>query len=93
LQLWPDPGLIVVESFAALMRGRIEAIGVADVLDAARAAETFPALSAGDLLHLAVAQRVGSHAVVSADRDFEGLLSGIERLDPADISLWIDRVT
>jgi uncharacterized protein len=92
LKLWPNPGLIVIESFAVLMRGRVEAVGVTDVLDAAHSAKPFAKLSARDLLHLAVAERLGSNGIVTADRDFAGLPT-IERLDPAAVSQWRDRVT
>jgi predicted nucleic acid-binding protein len=91
LKLWPDPGQIVVEQFELLMRSRTEAVGAGDVLAAARSANGFPGLSARDLLHLAVARRVGSSSIVTADRDFEGL-SGIERLDPSELPVWRDRV-
>jgi predicted nucleic acid-binding protein len=91
LKLWPDPGLTVVESFGVLMRGRVERVGARDVLTAARSATDFPRLSARDLLHLAVARRVGSDAIVTADRDFDKL-PVIERLDPGDVSGWRGRV-
>lgn len=42
LKLWPNPGLIVLQSFALVMHGRIESVGEMDVLDAARAADSSP---------------------------------------------------
>lgn len=92
LKLWPNPGLTLIESFEILMRGRIEAVVTSDVLVAARSANTVSGLSARDLLHLAVARRVGAGAIVTADRDFEGL-AGIERLDPKDVLEWRERLT
>lgn len=92
LKHWPNPGLSVVENFAMLMHRRIEPIGMSDVLRAARSTDASPALSARDLLHLAVARKVGADAIVSADRDFEGL-PAIERLDPAAVAVWKSRVT
>lgn len=91
LALWPNPGLIVVERFEVLMRGRIEAVSAADMLAAAYSAATFLGLSARDLLHLTVARRVGANAIVTADRDFDGL-PDIERLDPGDVPEWRERV-
>jgi predicted nucleic acid-binding protein len=44
-------------------------------------------MSARDLLHLAVARRVGCGSIVAADRDFEGL-PDIGYLDPLEISQW-----
>jgi predicted nucleic acid-binding protein len=91
LKLWPNPGLIVVERFEVLMRGSIEAVGSHDVLVAARSAHAFPGLSARDLLHLAVARRVGSPAIITADGDFERL-PGIDRLAPQDVLTWRERL-
>ena len=87
LRLWPDPGLVVVENFALLMRSRVEAVSDIDVLAAAHSVHAFPRLSARDLLHLSIAQRTGALAIVSADRDFDGL-PHMERLDPTDFERW-----
>lgn len=73
------------------MRGRIEPMLAEDVEHAAALAERYPALSARDLVHAAVMYRVGATHVVSADGSFD-VLTDIERLDPAEVDVWRDRV-
>jgi predicted nucleic acid-binding protein len=81
-------GLDVVEAFAQLMSGRVEPVLGGDVLDACRMArEGATDIPARDLLHVAVARRVGVAYVVSADSHFDQL-AGVTRLDPARLSEW-----
>ena len=85
-QRW-DAGQTVVESFAAMMRGRVSPVDIDDVLAAGRLANEHQDLSTRDLLHLAVMRRLGVVSVVTADADF-GRVPGIIRLDPADFGEW-----
>ena len=85
-QRW-EAGQTVVESFAAMMRGRVSPVDIDDVLAAGRLANEHPGLSTRDLLHLAVMRRLGVVSVVTADADF-GRVPGIIRLDPADFGEW-----
>ncbi len=78
-----DAGQVVVESFAAIMYGRVSPVTIDDVLAAGRLARTHQDLSTRDLLHLAVMHRLGVTRIVTADADF-GRVPGIIRLDPAD---------
>lgn len=91
LGLWPDPGQMVLRNFELAMRGRIEAIRSEDVMDAAGFAAMYPNIPARDLLHFAVMARLGATQVVTADKDF-ARLSGVARLDPADLLAWRGRV-
>lgn len=90
LRVWPA-GRAVIEGFAALMADRIEPVHAVDILEAATLtgglAGGHERLSARDLLHAAVMRRIGSHRVVTADRDFDAF-DGLERLDPADVGAW-----
>ena len=81
-QRW-DAGQTVVESFAAMMHGRVSPVTIDDVLAAGRLANEHPGLSTRDILHLAVMRRLGVVSVVTADSDFRRV-PGIIRLDPAD---------
>ena len=81
-QRW-DAGQTVVESFAAMMHGRVSPVDIDDVLTAGRLANEHPGLSTRDLLHLAVMRRLGVTRIVTADADFGGV-PGVIRLDPAD---------
>ena len=49
---------------------------------AAELADRHPGISARDLVHVAVMQRLGINRIISADTDFDRL-EGIDRLDPA----------
>lgn len=73
--------------FAALMSGRIEAMLWGDVERAAQLAPDYPALSARDLVHVAVMQRLGATHIVSADAGFD-VVDAIERLDPLRVDEW-----
>ena len=85
-QRW-DAGQTVVESFAAMMHGRVSPATIDDVLAAGQLANEHPGLSTRDLLHLAVMRRLGVVSVVTADADF-GRAPGVPRLDPADFGEW-----
>ncbi len=74
-------------SFLDLMRGRTEAMLVEDVERAAQLATAYPSMSARDLIHVAVIQRVGATHIVSADADFD-VVDSIERLDPLRVDEW-----
>ena len=74
-------------NFLDLMKGRTEAISVEDVERAARIATTYPSLSARDLIHVGVIQRVGATRIVSADADFD-VVGSLERLDPLQVDEW-----
>jgi predicted nucleic acid-binding protein len=74
-------------NFLDLMSGRIEAMLAEDVDRAAQLATAYPLLSARDLIHVAVIQRVGATHIVSADTDFD-TVDSIERLDPLRVDEW-----
>ena len=80
-------GQAVVESFAAMMHGRVSPVAIGDVLAAGQLAKEHQGLSARDLLHLAVMHRLGVTRIVTADADF-GRVPGVIRLDPADDREW-----
>ena len=73
----------MVESFAAMMPGRVSPVTIDDVLAARELAKEHHGLSSRDLLHLAVMHRLGVTRIVTADADF-GRVPGIIWLDPAD---------
>ena len=80
-------GQAVFRAFATLTAGRIAPVLDTDVARAATLADDYPRLSARDLLHVAVMQRLGATRIASADRDFDAV-SGIRRLDPARLAAW-----
>ena len=84
-------GREVVRAFAEAMRGRVEPVHGEDVILATELADRHPGVSARDLVHAAVMQRLGVSLVISADTDF-ARLEGIERLDPAHIEEWEDSI-
>lgn len=86
LNLWAAAHA-VFEQFAILMRGRVEAVQLSDVEQAASLARRFTGLSARDLLHASVMGRVGATRIVTADRGFLAL-SHLEGLDPAQLENW-----
>ena len=90
LRLWAQ-GKEVFHCFAELMRERVEPVQGADVEQAARLADEYPELGARDLLHAAVMRRLGVRRLVSADAGFDRL-SGLERLDPAGVETWRDKL-
>ena len=83
---WPQ-GRAVLEGFAALTEERVTDVADSDVILAAELADRYPRLSARDLLHAAIIERVGAEQIVSADAGFDEL-SGVERLDPARLADW-----
>ena len=90
LRMWPEPGERTFVDFAMLMDGRIEPMFAEDVQRAADLADAHPRLSARDLVHIAVMERAGATAIVTADTAFDNL-AGIERLDPANAASWLPR--
>lgn len=80
-------GREVLRAFAEAMHGRIEPVNSEDVLTASELADRHPGVSARDLVHTAVMQRMGTGRIISADTDFEQL-DHVERLDPARIGEW-----
>ncbi len=74
-------GREVVRAFAEAMHGRIEAVHAEDVLAASGLADRHPGVSARDLVHAAVMQRMGVGRIISSDTDFDRM-EGVERLDP-----------
>ena len=84
-------GREVLHSFAELMHDRIEPVLEEDIHKAAELADQHPTVSARDLVHAAVMQRLRSVRIVSSDTDFDRLPS-ITRLDPADMEEWGDAV-
>ena len=92
LRLWPEPGRPAFERFALLMRSRVESVTAFDVERAAQLADERPRLSARDLVHLAVMERLAVSRIVTADRGFDGL-PGVMRLDPAEVASWQDSLS
>ena len=84
-------GREVLQGFAELMHGRIEPVYDEDILLAARLADSHTGISARDLLHTAVMQRLGADRIISADTDFDRL-PRITRLDPSRVGQWGDSV-
>jgi len=91
LRYWPA-GRDSIEEFAYLMTDRIEPMLAGDVARAARLADSYPGLSARDLVHAAVMFRVGSSRIATADTGFD-LIDGIERLDPMKVDEWRSTVS
>lgn len=86
LRLWSQ-GRVAFRHFAELMRERVEAVQGVDVERAAELADSDPELSARDLLHVAVMERLQVNRIISADKGFDRLPE-IERLDPALVGDW-----
>ena len=76
----------VLENFAELMHGRVERVYADDILQAGRLADELPGVSARDLVHLAVMQRLNVSRIVTADTDFD-LLPEAEILAPSDVDV------
>lgn len=86
LNLW-SMGRSVFEGFAELMRGRIEPMYASDVEHAAGLVARHPGLSARDLIHIAVMERLGLDRIVTVDQGFNRVATLI-RLDPVDSATW-----
>lgn len=86
MQLWAS-GRAVIQQFLVLMEGHVEDVTMADMRAALRLADHHEDVSARDLLHAGVMQRLGVTHVVSADHDFDRI-AGVERLDPAAVESW-----
>ena len=80
-------GREVVRAFAEVLRGRIEPVHSEDIILASELADRHPEISARDLVHAAVMQRLGVDRIISADADFDRL-EGIIKLDPIRIGEW-----
>ena len=84
-------GREVLQSFTELMHDRIEPVIEEDIHLAAELADQHPTVSARDLVHAAVMQRLGSVRIISSDSDFDRL-PGVVRLDPASVGEWSNSV-
>lgn len=82
-------GREVFNGFFETMHGRIEPVYVQDVLDAATLADDHPDISPRDLVHAAVALRVGAPRIISTDTDFDRL-PVVTRLTPERVEEWAD---
>ena len=80
-------GREVLQGFAAVMHDRIEPVYEEDIHLATNLADRHIGISARDLVHAAVMQRLGADVIISADAGFDRL-PGLKRLDPADVSEW-----
>ena len=84
-------GREVLQAFAEVMHGRIEPVYANDVDAAANLADLHPDVSARDLVHAAVMERLGADRIISADTDFDRLLR-VTRLDPSETTDWLGSV-
>ena len=84
-------GREVLQGFAEVMSGRIEPVHDEDILQASSLADSYPGISARDLVHAAVMRRLGADRIISADSDFDRL-PGLTRLDPTHLEEWGDSV-
>lgn len=78
--------------FAELMHGRIEPVYAEDVVHAAVLADDHPNISSRDLVHAAVALRLGVSYIISTDADFDRL-PVVTRLAPERIDDWAGVLT
>ncbi len=85
---WPL-GREVFNEFAAAMYRRIEPVYAQDVLDAAALADDYSDINARDLVHAAVALRLGVSRIISTDTDFDRL-PVITRLAPERVDDWAE---
>ncbi len=82
-------GRQVFQSFAEVMHGRIEPVYVEDIHLAGSLADRHPGVSARDLVHASVMERLGADRIISADTDFDRL-PGVTRLEPTLVGEWGD---
>ena len=80
-------GREVFHEFAEIMHGRIHPVYAEDVARAAALADDHPDLSSRDLVHAAVALRLGVSHIISTDTDFDRL-PVITRLAPERVDDW-----
>ena len=85
---WPH-GREVFNDFVEAMYGRIEPVYAQDVFDAAALADNHPGINARDLVHAAVALRLGVSRIISTDTDFDRL-PVVARLAPERVDEWTD---
>lgn len=85
---WPH-GREVFNGFVEAMHGRIEPVYAEDVVHAAALADDHPGVSSRDLVHAAVALRLGVSRIISTDTDFDRL-PVVTRLAPERIDDWAD---
>ncbi|MCY4581926.1 MAG: type II toxin-antitoxin system VapC family toxin [Chloroflexi bacterium] len=83
---WPH-GRQVFNEFVETMHGRIEPVYAEDVVHAAALADHHGNVSSRDLLHAAVALRLGVSHIISTDTDFDRL-PVVTRLAPERIDGW-----
>ncbi len=83
---WPL-GREVFNDFAEAMHGRIEPVYAGDVSHATTLADDHPSINARDLVHTAVALRLGVSRIISTDADFDRI-PGVTRLAPERIGEW-----
>ena len=81
-------GRKVLQEFAEIMHDRIEPVYEEDIELASSLADLHPEVSARDLVHTAVMQRLGVDRIISSDADFDRL-PGVTRLDPAGVGTWV----
>ena len=84
-------GREVLQGFAEVMHDRMEPVYEEDIHLAARLADIHSGISARDLVHAAVMQRLGADRIISVDADFDRL-PDIARLDPSHVGEWGDSV-
>lgn len=75
--------------FVEAMHRRIEPVYAEDVVHAAEFADGHPSVSSRDLVHAAVALRLGVSHIISTDTDFDRL-PVVTRLAPERIDEWAD---
>ena len=85
---WPH-GREVFNGFVETMHGRIEPVYAEDVVHAAGLADHHPNVSSRDLVHAAVALRLGASRIISTDTDFDRL-PVVTRLAPERVDEWAD---
>ena len=88
---WPL-GREVFNRFVRIMQRYIEPVYTEDVLDAAELADNHPGINARDLVHAAVALRLGISRIISTDTDFDRL-PVMTRLAPERIDEWAAELT
>ena len=85
---WPL-GRDVFNRFVRAMHRSIEPVYPQDIFDAAAFADDHPGINARDLVHAAVALRLGVSRIVSTDTDFDRL-PVVTRLAPERVDEWAD---